>query len=123
MEVDDLFPSAETLQLLGFADMDQGDIVLTPLGVRFAHEGVSERKNLFAQQLMVSVPLVAHIRRVLDERDSHTAPKSRFQNELEDYMSEERAEETMRTVISWGRYGELFAYDEHVGAFSLDNPG
>ncbi len=123
MEVDDLFPSAETLQLLGFADMDQGDIVLTTLGVRFAHEGVSERKNLFAQQLMACVPLVAHIRRVLDERDSHTAPKSRFQNELEDYMSEERAEETLRTVISWGRYGELFAYDEHTGAFSLDNPG
>ncbi len=122
MEVDALFPSAEALQLLGFADMDQGDIVLTPLGLRFAQEGVSERKNLFAQQLMACVPLVAHIRRVLDERDSHTAPKSRFQNELEDYMSEERAEETLRTVISWGRYGELLAYDEHTGAFSLDNP-
>jgi len=25
-------------------------------------------------------------------------------------------------VTSWGRYGEIFAYDEDTGVFSLDNP-
>ncbi len=28
----------------------------------------------------------------------------------------------MRAVISWGRYGELFSYDEHTRNFSLENP-
>ena len=28
-----------------------------------------------------------------------------------------------RAVISWARYGEVFAYDEETGVFSLDNPG
>ena len=32
-------------------------------------------------------------------------------------------EQTLRAVISWARYGELFAYDEISGVFSLDNPG
>jgi len=41
---------------------------------------------------------------------------------LEDYMAEEAAEETLRTVISWGRYAEAFAYDDNQQAFSLDNP-
>ena len=37
-------------------------------------------------------------------------------------MSEEYAEQTLRTVIIWGRYAEVFAYDEDTGVFSLDNP-
>ena len=57
-----------------------------------------------------------------DERASHSAPKSRFFDELEDYMTEELAEQTMRTVISWGRYAEVFAYDDHRQVFSLENP-
>src|SRR5438874_2680093 len=32
------------------------------------------------------------------------------------------AEQTLRTIISWGRYGEVFAYDDHRQAFSLENP-
>ena len=64
----------------------------------------------------------SHIRRVLDERPSHTAPAARFRNELEDYMSEEYADETMKTIVSWGRYAELFAYDEQSELFSLENP-
>ena len=42
------------------------------------------------------------IRRVLDERPSHTAPAARFRNELEDYMAEDQADETLKTIVSWG---------------------
>ena len=35
----------------------------------------------------------------LDERPTHTAPASRFREELEDYMSEDYAERTLRTAI------------------------
>ena len=37
-------------------------------------------------------------------------------------MSEAQAEETLRAVISWARFGEVFAYDEHAQMFNLDNP-
>ena len=60
--------------------------------------------------------------RVLDERPSHSAPMARFRNELEDYMGEDQADETLKTIISWARYGELFAYDEQSELFSLENP-
>jgi NitT/TauT family transport system ATP-binding protein len=69
------------------------------------------------------VPLAAHIKRVLDDRQSHRAPASRFRDELEDHMSEELAVNTLRAVVSWARYGEVFAYDEDTDVFSLDNPG
>jgi NitT/TauT family transport system ATP-binding protein len=60
---------------------------------------------------------------VLDERGNHRAPASRFRDELEDHMSEQFADQTLRAVTAWGRYAESFAYDEATGVFSLDNPG
>jgi NitT/TauT family transport system ATP-binding protein len=122
MEIDDLFPVAETLQLLRFAEVAEGDIRLTDAGRRFVDLDSDGRKKLFAQHLLAYVPLAAHIKRVLDERESHAAPASRFSDELEDHMSVQFAEQTLRTVTSWSRYGEVFAYDEDTGVFSLDNP-
>jgi NitT/TauT family transport system ATP-binding protein len=122
MEVDDLFPVAETLQLLRFAEVEHGDIRLTEAGKRFARAGLDDRKRLFAQHFVTYVPLAGHIKRVLDERTWHHAPASRFRDELEDSMSEEAADQTLRAAISWARYAEVFAYDEDSGVFSLENP-
>ncbi len=122
LEIDELFPIAETLQLMRFAELEEGDIRLTAAGKRFADAEVDVRKKLFGEHLLAFVPVAARIKRVLDERPSHHAPASRFREELEDYMSESYAERTLRTAITWGRFGELFAYDEDAQAFSLENP-
>jgi NitT/TauT family transport system ATP-binding protein len=122
LEVDELFPVAEALQMLRFAEIEGGDIRLTAEGQEFARSETDQRKRLFARHLLSYVPLAAHLRRVLDERSSHAAPRSRFLDELEDYMSEEAAMQTLRTIISWGRYAEVFAYDDHGQTFSLENP-
>jgi len=122
MEVDELFPITETLQLFRFAEVAKGDIRLTDSGRRFVDSDVDARKRIFADQLLVHVPIAALIRRVLDERPTHRAPYRRFAEELEDFMSEEFADETLAAVITWGRYAELFAYDEQAQAFSLEDP-
>jgi NitT/TauT family transport system ATP-binding protein len=122
MEAGDLLPVAEALQMLRFAEIERGDIRLTEAGMQFAKDDTDARKKLFSRHLLTFVPLAAHVRRVLDERKGRSAPKSRFFDELEDYMNEESAETTLRTVISWGRYAEAFAYDDNQQAFSLDNP-
>jgi NitT/TauT family transport system ATP-binding protein len=122
LEIDDLFPIAETLQLLRFAELEGGDIHLSDAGMRFAASSVDERKRLFAQQLATYVPLATHIRRVLDERPSHQAPARRFRDELEDHMSEGYAGDTVKAVTSWARYAESFAYDEEADLFTLENP-
>jgi NitT/TauT family transport system ATP-binding protein len=122
MEIDELFPVAETLQMMRFAEVAGGDIRLTEVGNVFANSESDERKRIFSRQLLNYVPLAAHIRRVLDERPSHVARKSRFSDELEDYMSEDDAERTLRAMISWGRYAEAFAYDDEHASFSLENP-
>jgi NitT/TauT family transport system ATP-binding protein len=122
MEVDDLFPVAESLQLLHLAEIEGGDIKLTDAGKQFAEAGLDDRKKLFQRQLLTYVPLAAHLRRVLQERANHVAPRSRFLDELEDHMSTEDAEHTLRAATAWGRFAELYAYDDDSQTFSLENP-
>src|ERR1700761_5689543 len=122
LEADEIFHLGEALQLLRFAQLSEGDLMLTDAGKRFAVLETDARKRLFAEHMTNYVPVIGLIRRVLDERPSHTAPEARFRNELEDYMSEGAADETLKTVVSRGRYAELFAYDEQSETFSLENP-
>lgn len=122
LEIDELFPIAETLQLLRFADLRGAELILTPDARRYAEADVDQRKAMFGQALITHVPLAAHVRRILDDRASHRAPASRFRDELEDHMSPDYAEETLRTVTLWGRYGEVFAFDEDQDVFSLEDP-
>ena len=122
LEVDELFPVAEAMQILRLGDLEGGDLKLTHMGKRFAEAELNERKEIFSRALVSQVPLAAHIKRVLDERTSHTAPKRRFLDELEDHMTEDAAEETLRTMVSWARFAELFSYDDESEIFSLENP-
>ncbi|MCI3134348.1 AAA-associated domain-containing protein [Phenylobacterium aquaticum] len=121
-EADELFPIAETLQLLRFAELEGGDIRLTSEARRYAEADVDGRKQLFAQHLIAYVPLAGHIRRVLDDRASHQAPARRFRDELEDLMTPEDADQTLKAVTNWARYAEAFAYGESADLFSLDDP-
>jgi len=119
-EVDELLPLGETLQLLGFALLEEGDLILTDIGRKFADAETDDRKEIFGEQLRTHVQLVTAIRGVIDQRSNHRASAVRFRDELEDHMSPEYAEETLRAVISWGRYAEIFEYDEEAQQFGLE---
>jgi NitT/TauT family transport system ATP-binding protein len=122
LEVDELFPVIEMLHYLGFAEVKDGDLALTPAARAFAELDTQARKKMFAERLLACVPLAQHIRRVLDERPGHSAPRIRFEQELEDHLSDGAAEETLDTAINWGRYAEIFAYDDEAELLSLENP-
>lgn len=121
LDADELLPAAEALHLLGLAELASGDIVLTPTGRDYATAGTQERKQIFSRQLLACVPLVAHIRHVLTSRPQQAAPRIRFEAELQDRLSDDDASETLDTAIEWGRYAELFAYDDQSGRFSLED--
>jgi len=122
LEIDELFPVAEPLHYLGFAEIKEGDILLGAAACHFAELETQPRKEIFAHHLLASVPLAQHIKHVLDERPGHRAPRVRFEQELEDYLSDAAAEETLDAVIDWARYAEIFAYDDQAEMFSLEDP-
>jgi NitT/TauT family transport system ATP-binding protein len=122
LDVDRLFPIAEGLHILEFAELREGSLKLTAAGHAFAKCDTDERKRLFGEHLLRFVPLTAHICRVLREREGSRAPRLRFEVELEDHLTRHDAERTLRAATAWGRYAELFAYDEKTGTFSTFAP-
>ena len=120
LELDELLPLGETMQLLRFAELEEGDIRLTEAGTTFVQADLDERKLILRESLLGNIPLVADIRSVLDERWNHRARAERFRDELEDHMSPDYARETLQTIIGWGRYAELFDFDEEADQFFLE---
>ena len=118
-EVDDLLPLAEALHILEFAELNEGALKLTAPGRVFAGSTTEKRKLLFNEHLLRFVPLAAHIRRVLKDRESRRAPRQRFETELEDHLTRPDAEQTLSTIIGWARYAELFSYDARRGMFTM----
>jgi len=60
------------------------------------------------------------IRQILSALDA--APNKRLRldtilKELESYFSPDEAERQLDTAIDWGRYAELFAFDDQDGVF------
>jgi NitT/TauT family transport system ATP-binding protein len=121
LEADELLPLGETLQMMHFAELEEGDLRLTDAGRQFVNADTDDRKKIFATVLRTHVPLAAAIRRTVDERWNHRASAVRFRDELEDQMSPEYAEETLRAAISWGRFAELYSFDEEAQQFSLED--
>jgi NitT/TauT family transport system ATP-binding protein len=121
LEVDELFPVAEALQALGFAEIQEGDIFLTPQGRIFAESDTQRRKMLFVDHALRYIPLIALIKAELDERQDHRLVRAWFEQVLEKDLSDNAARQTLDTAIQWGRFGEIFSYNDQTSSFSLED--
>ncbi|MFS8369716.1 ABC transporter ATP-binding protein [Acetobacter indonesiensis] len=120
LELDDLFPLGESLELLRLAELEDGDIILTNEGVHFVLSDMDERKAIMGHALIHNVPLVKMIRNVLDERPTHSTSAERFRDEMGATMSPDYARQTLQTVVGWARFAELFDFDEEGDRFYLE---
>lgn len=120
---EDIFKISEALSILKLAIVKNGLIKLSKDGKAFAIGNLEQRKKIFATNLKKYVPLAGYILSILNGRPDNKANKLRFQSYIEDTLSRSDAIVSMQTIIGWGRYGELFSYDDNKQIFSLDNPG
>ncbi|MBV1774935.1 AAA-associated domain-containing protein [Burkholderiaceae bacterium DAT-1] len=116
---EELFPTYEGLSLLGLAQIETGDLQITPLGVRYVAADQAEKQEIFGQQLLSNVPLAAHIRHSLEQEPAGELPEKRFIELLEEFLKEEEAERVLQVAVEWGRYGEVYEYDFHTGRLQL----
>ncbi|KAF1046416.1 ABC transporter ATP-binding protein [Xylophilus sp.] len=107
----DLLPAAHALAQLGLAALADGDLQITPLGRRYVDGPHGLRQNLFGQQLLARVPLVAHIRHSLEQEPEGELPDAPFLRLLDERLGAVEAAGVLRTAITWARHGEVFEYD------------
>lgn len=121
MEVDDLLPVTDAAELLQFATVREGDLQLTGLGQRFADADILERKELFAAQIR-DLPLFALILRVLQGKRNRAMTREFFEDLLAEEFSDPEVQAQLHTAVAWGRYAEVFAYDQASEMFHLEDP-
>lgn len=122
MELDEIFPLVEALELLGFATVEAGRLRLEARGAAFLDADILERKVIFGRALLERVPLARHITAAVEAEDDHEVDEERFLSELNESLTDEEARRVLDVMIAWGRYAEIFAYDFDDGEFSLENP-
>lgn len=115
-------PLFEALDILGFAQISKGDIELSNSGKALCHGDILERKKIFAYHLMRNIPLVRHVYHLLQDSPRKRIAKEKFLNELKELMPMEEAQKNLSIIINWGRYAELFSYDNHTEMLNLENP-
>ena len=121
MDIGEFFPIVELASLLGFAKVVEGDIELTPEGIEFAKTTVLQRKEIFKYQLLKHVPLITQIINVLQSESSKNMNIEFFEELLACNFGDEIARDQIQLIVSWGRYAELFGYDNVTELVYLEN--
>ncbi len=112
LDLEDLLPIVETARIFGFGDVLSGDFELTDIGKRLADATVLDRKTIVRDQALKHIPLMERILWVLESKRNGQMPREFFLEILQNSLGKSEAEQQLDTLISWGRYAELFAYDE-----------
>jgi NitT/TauT family transport system ATP-binding protein len=111
MEVDDLFPIVEAAVLLGFAELKEGDVNITPAGRAWVEADMETQRRLFREAALSRILVFQQIDKVLHEKSDHSIPLELFRDILDEHQPEEEIQRQLETVLTWGRYCELFNYD------------
>lgn len=119
MEIDDLLPNIEGITMLGFAEVKEGDIIITPLGSKFIEGETDERKDIFKDQLM-NISTFKVIMKVLNSKKSKKMREEFFTELFAQYFGKHDIERIMDEIIDWGRYAELFNYDHDTEELYLE---
>lgn len=119
MEIDDLLPNIEGISMLKFAEVKEGDIIITPLGSRFIEAETEEAKEIFREQIM-DISTFKVIVKVLNTKKNKTMKEEFFQELFAQYLGEHSIESKMDVIIDWGRYAELFNYDHDTEELYID---
>jgi NitT/TauT family transport system ATP-binding protein len=120
MRADDLLALVEATDLLGLADLQERQVLLTPIGQRFAEVGLDEEKSIFRTVAIEHIALLRHIVRELEDAPTHTIDADGVLDDLEHSFSGAEARRQFETVVDWGRYAELLTYDDNAGELRLD---
>ena len=122
-DVEDLLPAVEAAELLGFATAHAGDLKLTERGGVLAAATVQEKKEIFRSRLLDTVSQTREIVAQLNRNEDHRRPAGDVLDELERHFSNEEARRQLEILIGWGRYAEIYAFDELTDDFYLEPGG
>jgi NitT/TauT family transport system ATP-binding protein len=120
LEVDDILPIVEAAKFMDFIEIPEGDIHLKPSAYQFIQGSIDERKQIVRDQLLAHIRLVKQIYNLLQAKRDRRIPEELILDILASHFSPKEAERQLETAIDWGRYAELYSFDEPSGEIFLE---
>lgn len=121
LEVDEMLPIVEGAKLMNLVTIKEGDITLTDIGKQFIAGEIDDRKQIIRTQILNNIRLVQQIHRLLLAKRNQRISEELILDILEAHFSPEEAKRQLNTAIEWGRYAEIYGYDEPSGEIFLES--
>lgn len=121
--VDDLCPLIDAQEILGIIELDEGDISMNTMWLRFETASTDERNNMVREERLGS-PGARHImkiHRLLSETQEQKLPQEIiFDKFLLKHFCPGESRKKLEIAIYWGRFDELIGYGAPTGTLFLD---
>jgi NitT/TauT family transport system ATP-binding protein len=98
-------------EVLDFVDTPKRSVVLSPVGVRFVRALPAERKAIWRDQVM-TLKLFQQVRDALERSETGRLDREFVLELIALSMPREDYEAVFERLVSWARYGDVFAYDD-----------
>ncbi|HTY64566.1 MAG TPA: nitrate/sulfonate/bicarbonate ABC transporter ATP-binding protein [Acidobacteriota bacterium] len=121
MNLDELLPIVDAGEIIGFLVVHEGDLVLTPLGQAYADASILARKELVSGRIL-RLPIISWIYETLQQDDNQRVAKEYFVDKLQVDFAD-RSEKQLMIAIQWGRFAEVFGYDDDTDELFLESQG
>jgi NitT/TauT family transport system ATP-binding protein len=120
LEIDDILPIVEAANLMHLVVLDEGDISLTPIGQGFLEGSIDQRKQIIREQLLKHIRLTQQVHALLKLKLNQRIPEELVLDILERHFTPQEAARQLATAMDWGRYAELYSYDDPSGEIFLE---
>jgi len=98
-------------ELLDLVDTPKRMVILTAQGLRLVRAASDARLSLWRDQLL-KLRLFQVVREGLDRQEKHRLDRDFVLETIALNLPSEDYERMFQTFVNWGRFGDLFAYDE-----------
>ena len=92
---------------------------MTPLGETFAEASITARKEIFSSRVK-RIPIFNWLKNLLKQSDEHKMGIDVLQAALELEFTPADADQQIYILINWGRYAEIFVYDDQKEIIYLE---
>jgi NitT/TauT family transport system ATP-binding protein len=106
----------KSAEMMDFVDTPKRQVILSPLGKRFINASMDERKDIWRAQLL-ELKLFRVVRDMITMHEGELTREDLIL-EIQQRLPMENPEQTFDTLVTWGRFGELFAYREDRGVLT-----
>jgi NitT/TauT family transport system ATP-binding protein len=109
---------AQAAEMLDLVETRGRNVVITPIGQRFARADQAERKSIWHDQLL-KLRIFKDVLKLLRESGAAEIDAAHVLALINAAMPQENEQRVFAALVTWARFGNLFAYDEDRKMLSL----